>query len=61
MWPSSKKWKQLWAHIETLNGEMGQVQKDQHVIRNDIKWLKWLICAVFLAVLLGLLKSFLGI
>ena len=27
-------------HIKVLNGEMGIVQKDISVIRNDVKWIK---------------------
>ena len=48
------QWQQLRQHIITTNHELGLVQR-------DVKWLKWLICAVFLGVALGLARQFLGI
>ena len=51
-------------HIATLNDEMGEVQKHtEHipVMRTNIKWLTWLVCAVFLTVAAGLLQQFFGI
>lgn len=54
MWIGKKKWDELWQHIHITNHELGLVQK-------DVAWLKWLVCAVFLAVLVGLAKQFLGI
>ena len=54
MWIGKKKWDELYKHIATTNYELGLVQR-------DVGWLKWLICAVFLGVALGLLKQFLGI
>ena len=64
MWITKKQWQELWGHITTTNHELGEVQKqtkDLPVMRADIKWLKWLVCAVFLGMVLGLLKQFLGI
>jgi len=60
-------WKELrkhTSHISVINDEMGEVQEQTaHIpaIRNDIKWLKWLIGAIFLGVAIGLLEQFLGI
>lgn len=61
MWIGRKHWREIWTqwqelrqHIITTNHELGLVQR-------DVKWLKWLICAVFLAVVLGLAKQFIGL
>ena len=64
-----KIWEELQKHgkhIATLNDEMGDVLKHtKHipVMRNNIKWLTWLVCAVFLMVAGALLQrlGFLGI
>ena len=71
MFISKKQWLELWQeirgqgrHITTLNEEMGAVQEHTKyipVMRNNIKWLMWLVCAIFLAVFVGLLKQFFGI
>jgi len=59
-------WQELREHgryIATINNEMGVVQeqtKDLPAMRNDVKWLKWLVCAVFIGVILGLLQQFFG-
>jgi len=61
MWISKRQiaefksgWATLSEHIIKTNHELG-------VVQNDIKWLKWLVCAVFLAVSLGLIKQFIGV
>jgi len=71
MWINKKQWLELWQEIRgngkriaTINDELGAVQKDtKHipVMRNNIRWLTWLVCAIFIGVLLDLLKQFLGI
>lgn len=68
MWVSGKKWLELWQEIRshgrsiaTINEEMGMVQEQtKHipVMRNNIKWIKWLICGIFLAIIVGLLQGF---
>ena len=60
MWIRKEQWRELWAHITRTNHELETVQTDMGVVKNDLKWLKWLICAVFLAVILGLIKQFLA-
>lgn len=64
MWIGKSQWRELWEHITRTNHELGEVQKqtkDLPAMRNDIKWLKWLVCAVFLAVALGLAKQLIGL
>ncbi|GAG38889.1 unnamed protein product [marine sediment metagenome] len=62
-----KIWQELQKHgrhIAIINDEMGEVQKNtKHipVMRNNIKWLMRLVCAIFLAVAVGLLQQFFGI
>ena len=68
---SRNQWQELWQeirghgkHIATINDELGAVQKDtKHipVMRNNIKWLKWLVGAIFLGVAVGLIQQFFGI
>jgi len=60
MWISRKQWQELWAHITRTNHELGEVQrqtKDLPAMRNDIKWLKWLIGLVVAGVLTLILKT----
>jgi len=61
MWIRKAEWRQFLSHFKRVNDELGGVQKDMEVIRTDIKWLKWLICAVFVAVVLGLVRQYLGL
>ena len=61
MWINRKQWQELWQHITRANHELKGVQTDMGIVRNDVKWLKWLVCAVFLAVILGLAKQFIGV
>jgi len=67
MFGLKKVWEELHRqskHIATINDELGVIQKqteDIPVIRNNIKWIAWLVCAVFLAVAVGLLQQFFGI
>ena len=62
-----KIWQELQEHgrrIATINDEMGVVQeqtKDLPAMRSDVKWLKWLVCAIALMVIASVLKLFLGI
>lgn len=63
-----KIWQELQKHgkhIATINDELDAVQKHtKHipVMRNNIKWLMWLVCGVFLVVVGALLQQlgFLG-
>jgi len=67
MFGLKKIWEELHvqgAHIAVINDELGAVQKDtKHipVMRNNIKWLTWLVSAIFIAVAVGLLQQFFGI
>ena len=60
-------WQELQRHgrnIATINDEMGAVQEHtKHIpmMRNNIRWLTWLVCAIFVGVIVGLLQQFLGI
>lgn len=59
---NKKDIKEIWKHIETINGELGEVQVDVAVIKNDIKWIK-LLTPVNTIILLGLvvLKIWFGV
>jgi len=67
MFGLKKVWEELHrlgGHIATINDELGAVEKQtKHipVMRNNIKWITWLVCAIFLAVAVGLLQQFFGI
>ena len=62
-----KIWEELrkhGGHISTINDEMGVVQeqtKDLPAMRTNIKWLTWLVGAIFLGVAVGLIQQFFGI
>lgn len=57
MWINRKQWQELWAHITRTNHELGEVQKNMSIVRNDVKWLKWLVGLVVAGVLTLVLKS----
>jgi len=67
MFGFKKIWNELCEHgkhIAIINDELGAVEKaTEHipVMRNNIKWLTWLVCAIFIAVVVGLFQQFFGI
>ena len=71
MWVSKKQIQEVWRqvqkygeHVAVLNGEMSDVlEQTKHVpvMRRDIGWLKWLVCAIFIGIVLGLIEQFFGI
>jgi len=60
VWIGKRQWRELWNHITRTNRELGELQeqtKDLPAMRNDIKWLKWLIGLVVAGVLTLILKT----
>ena len=46
-------------HIEIINGELGDVQRNIATLKNDVKWIKLLLLPIFTGVIALVFKIFL--
>lgn len=57
---TEKDLKEIRKHVSTLNGEVSELILSVNLLKNDTKWIKWILSAITIPIALLAIKVILG-